>query len=528
MSATLPDVFLPYQVELQNAVSHYAVTVVEKSRRTGFTWTVGEIAVEHAALRKSEGGMNVYYMGYNQDMCREFIGYVGTWAKAFQHAASEVEEYLFPDPEHPDRDIKAFRVSFDSGFEVVALPSVARVLRGKQGLVIVDEAAFVDELEEVLKAALALLMWGGKLVVISTHNGDANPFNVLVNDVRAEKKPYRLLRLTFDEALAQGLYKRICFTKGIAWTAEKEAAWRQEMLAFYGDNAEEELHVVPSSGSGTYLPTPLIEARMRDGIPVLRLERTAEFTLWPEHMREADIRDWIAENLAPVLAALDLALVYVFGFDFARKGDLSVFMPAAIQKNLVRRVPFILEMRNVPFAQQRQVMWHIIKFVRLWRAGKMDATGNGAQIAEETVQQFGTWIEATMLNEPWYRANMPPYKAAFEEATIELPRDADILDDHRAVKLVRGVGRVPDRTLGDDGEKRHGDAAIAGVLMYAASRADPEFFGYDAASTRAARSGATDTGWRDRPDTWAEDHPMPGRGIMPALRGGMLPAGRRA
>jgi len=45
-------------------------------------------------------------------------------------------------------------------------------LRGKQGRVIIDEAAFHDNLEELLKAALALLMWGGEVRIISTHNGD--------------------------------------------------------------------------------------------------------------------------------------------------------------------------------------------------------------------------------------------------------------------------------------------------------------------------------------------------------------------
>ena len=38
-------------------------------------------------------------------------------------------------------------------------------------------------------------------------------------------------------------------------------------------------------------------------------------------------------------------------------------------------------------------------------------------------------------------------------------------------ELVRGVPRIPDvRTKGQDGKKRHGDAAIAFVLAYYASR----------------------------------------------------------
>jgi phage FluMu gp28-like protein len=258
---------------------------------------------------------------------------------------------------------------------------------------------------------------------------------------------------------------------------------------------------------------------------VLRLERDAAFGLWAEPLRKIDIDGWITEVLDPVLAKLDTALPHCFGWDFARKGDLTVLMPAAILSNLIKRVPFVLEMRNVPFAQQRQVLWHVIERLPRKRAGKMDAGGNGMQIAEETVERWGSWIEAVMLTEPWYRENMPLMKADFEDGTIELPRDREVTDDFRAVKLVRGVPRVPDRTKAQDGKKRHGDAAIAAVLMTAASRADPEIYELELVQrSEAERPG--EHRWRDRPDTWAEDNPPPARTIMPERRGGMFTGAR--
>jgi len=517
---TLPDVFLPYQQALWQAIDEHRVVAVEKSRRTGFSWAAGAIADGYAASTRGAGGMDVFYMGYNQEMGREFIGYVGEWAKTMQLAAGAMQEEVFVDPDHPERDLKAFRVRFASGFEVVALPSVARALRGKQGLVILDEAAFMDELDEVLKAALALLMWGGKVVIISTHNGETNPFNLLVNDIRAGRKPYHLLRLTFDEALAQGLYRRICFTRGEAWTAEKEAAWRAEIISFYGDAADEELFVIPSPTSGTFIPGPLIELRMRADVPVLRLERDAGFTLLPEIMRRADIADWIGEHLTPVLATLDPETPHAFGFDFARKGDLSVMMPLAIGRDMVRRTPFVLELRNVPFGQQRQVLWHVIDRLPRLRAGKMDAGGNGSQIAEETMQHYGAVIEPVMMTEPWYREHMPALKAAFEDGTIEIPRDRETGDDFRTLKLIRGVARVPPARRDDEGKRRHGDAAIAGVLAIAASRAEPEVYAYESAQPRRETFGG-EHAWREQADP-NEDDEMPGasrRGLLPALHG---------
>ena len=56
---TQPAGFLPYQWELREAVRQEKVVVVEKSRRTGYSWAAAEVAVEHAAKSKQDGGMDV-------------------------------------------------------------------------------------------------------------------------------------------------------------------------------------------------------------------------------------------------------------------------------------------------------------------------------------------------------------------------------------------------------------------------------------------------------------------------------------
>lgn len=487
-----PSVLLTYQQELLSSVSREAVTVVEKSRRTGYSWAIAYQAVLTASAQRAAGGMDVFYMGYNLEMAREFIGYVGEAAKAFGVAIKEVGERIFEDPEKPEKSIKAFRVTFDSGFEVVALPSVPRALRGMQGLVIIDEAAFHDDLENLLKAAFALLIWGGKVVVISTHNGDTNPYNVLVQDIRAGRKPYKLLRCTFDDALQQDLYKRICLKAGKPWSAEAEKAWRAEIVAFYGSGADEELFCIPNPSAGSAIPAPLIEARMEAGIPVLRWGREPGFTLWAEHLRAAEALTWCEQNLKPLLAQLDPGLAHVLGEDFGRTVDLTVFWPLAIQKNLVRRTPFTVELRGIPFEQQRQVLHYILDRLPRRRAVKMDARGNGQYLAEVTVQRYGAQVEAVMLSEPWYRENMGKLKAAFEDGTIIIPRDADVLDDFRALQMVRGVIRVPERTTAQDGGKRHGDAAIAAALAWIASIAEPEEYAYQGGAPAAARGDRFD------------------------------------
>jgi phage FluMu gp28-like protein len=481
-AAGSPAVFLRYQQELLTTVSHHAVTVVEKSRRTGYSWAIAAIAALTAARTRSAGGMDAFYMGYNLDMAREFIEYVGEWAKHFDPAAGEAGEYFFPDPSNPDKTIQAFRITFASGFKVVALPSVARALRGMQGMVILDEAAFHDDLAEVMKAAFALLIWGGRVVIISTHDGDENPFNQLVQEIRAARKPYALLRCTFDDALADGLYRRICEQKGREWTPDAEAEWRDQIIAFYGGAADEELFCIPRRGGGAYFPMGLVEACAEEDIPVFRLELPDTFASQPAHIREAEVRDWCEEQLAPALAVLDPQARHHFGQDFARSGDLSCIWPVAVTRTMARRTPFTVELRNVPFEQQRQILFYVADRLPRFAGGDMDAGGNGAYLAEVAWQRYGEQlIRKVHFTADWYRENMPPVKAAFEDRAFSIPKDRDTIDDFRMVRIVGGVPRVPDQRRtesGGKGKKRHGDAAIAGVLAYTASRLPAQEYDY--------------------------------------------------
>ena len=471
-SAAPPPVLLDYQ---QRWVADKSpLKVIEKSRRTGLTWAEAADNVLTAAAAKSAGGQNCYYIAYNQDMTIEYVQACAMWAKSFNYAASEIEEGLWDSEKEEDKHIKTFTIRLpDSGHWIVALTSRPSNLRGRQGIIIIDEAAFHDKLGELLKAALAMLIWGGKVRVISTHNGAENPFNELVADIRAGKRKGTVQRITFKEAVEAGLYRRVCLRLGKPWHIADETAWMLDVYAFYGDGAAEELDCIPANSGGTWLSRALIESRMTPDTPVLRWECKAGFELLPEHIRTAECRDWLEEHLAPLLAALPTDAISFHGEDFGRSGDLTVHVPLIQQKNLTRRVPFVIELRNVPFRQQEQIAFHLLDGLPRFRGGAFDARGNGQYLAEICMQRYGaSRIHQIMLTEAWYREHMPPVKAAFEDGTLDgLPRDADILADLRAVQVIRGVPRIPEaRSTGEDKGKRHGDAAVAVALAWYASR----------------------------------------------------------
>ena len=477
---SLESILLHYQ--RQWLTDRAPVKVYEKSRRIGITWTESADAALNAARR---GGTDWWYIGYNKEMALEFVEAAAGWTRRFNHAARTIEEIAVADE---DDDILAYRIRYASGHKIVALSSRPSNLRGKQGVAILDEAAFHDDLPGLLKAALALTMWGGRVHIISTHCGAANPFNQLVDDIRAGRRPYSLHRTTLDDALAAGLYRAICRDSKVSWTVAGERAWRAELMAEYGSDAGEELLCIPSVSSGVFLPSALVESRMRDEIPVLRWHCGASAIERGNAALVKDAEDWIAAELAPAMARLDRDLMSCFGEDFGRSGDLTVIWPLQIAPNLVRRTPFLVELRGVPFKQQEQVLFYIVDRLPRFIGGAMDARGNGQYLAEEAALRYGSRIEQVMLSVEWYRENMPRYKAAFEDGKIELPRHADILADHRLLRMQQGVARLSERrTRGDDRNQRHGDSAIAGALAYYASYSNQQEYAYTAVNSRSAR-----------------------------------------
>lgn len=234
---------LNYQRQWIKAGFSQQVCIAEKSRRVGLSWSDAVISVLKAA--KNKKGTNTYYIGYNFEMTAQYIEDCAFWAKAFNIVGLKIKQRIIHD-EH--KDILVSRIKFASGHKIVALSSKPKNLRSKKGDLVLDEFAFHEYAYDLLKAALALIMWGGSIRIISTHNGVDSYFNEIINDVRKGVVPYYLQKVTFQQAVKEGLYKRICLVNGEEWTLEKEFEWIKKIYAFYGSGADEELDTVPSEG----------------------------------------------------------------------------------------------------------------------------------------------------------------------------------------------------------------------------------------------------------------------------------------
>lgn len=179
------------------------------------------------------------------------------------------------------------------------------------------------------------------------------------------------------------------------------------------------------------------------------------------------------------------------GEDFGRSGDLTVLWPLVLGDNLRLSTPCVVEVRNCPFRQQEQILYYILDRLPRFSGAALDARGNGQYLAEVARQRYGQdLVDEVMLSEGWYRDNMPKLKAALEDKDLTLPKDAAILDDLRAFRVVRGVAKIPDKRTADAAGQRHGDAGVALALAVFAAKtmSGGERF---AATTAAPRTAQT-------------------------------------
>jgi phage FluMu gp28-like protein len=398
------DLLLPYQSRAIRLLDTTKLLVIEKSRRIGLTWGMAAHAALTAGADEDAGGMNVWYMGTEMEMAREFVDAVAMWARAFGLAADAVGEEVVSSPVG---DVQAFRVRFASGCRVTAIPSVPRALRGRQGLVIIDEAAFHKDIKETLDAAMALLIWGGKVVVISTHYGVENPFNQLIDEIKAGKREGAVVaRIDFEEAMAAGLFERIMLvTKGENSPAHK-VKWEAEIRSYYGAAAEQELDCIPSQNGGSLISGEMLAACEHEdaGKPEL-------YSGGPYFMGR-DVAAGRGGDMA-IIWGFELVGDVLWLRDRYEANDASFREQDAAEDDL--------------YASRRVV------------AERIDQTGLGEKVVEDSQGRHGaTRVQGVILSGPNRLGLATCLVQRFERALIRIPPRPEIRADLRGIKRARG------------------------------------------------------------------------------------------
>lgn len=499
------DVLLPYQQHWVEDPSRVKVHL--KSRRIGITWATAALAVlEASGIAERQGDPAIWrgrtrdwwYMSYAEDDAKEFIPDVEAWARAagvavsldtLRYTGTEADEmFLLPEGQ---RSISVTSLRLTSGKRISILPALPRKLRGKDGVFCLDEAALFPDLKAALEAAQAFRFWGGSLVFVSTNGEVDGEFNQMVEDIRGDRKgrgSWSLHKTDLYDAVADGVYHRVCMKEGKEWTAEGQETWVDGLLST--DGADTEFLCHPRKSGGQYIHRELIEAAMCSDHRVVKFAAPDGFLMWDERRRDELVERWIGSELSPLLSQLPDSKPHFLGEDFGRSSDMTVFAPGYLAQDLVLEVPFLVELANVPYESQKRVLFRLIDHLPRFSGACLDATGNGHYLAEQALVRYGeTLIECVKMNDPWYAEHLPKMRARFQDQDIRIPRDLDVLQDIGRFQVIDGIPKLPKlRTIAKDSKlrkvTRHGDVGVALACLVAAAAKGEISYGYEAVAKR--------------------------------------------
>lgn len=308
-------------------------------------------------------------------------------------------------------------LELQNGSRIICLPANPDTVRGFSGNVFLDEFAFHQDSREIWRAMYPTVTRGYKVRITSTPNGRLNMFHDLYSaDARFSRH-----RTSIGDAAREGLSVDIAALRsGIG----DPQSWAQEFECEFVDEA------------------------------------TALITL-----------DEIAacEHEAAGMESGGAGQCYL-GMDIGRKHDLTVIWT-------VQRVGDVLwtrtvqELRGASFSAQREALYaqlqgHITRCA-------IDATGIGAQLAEEARTKFGPRVEPVHFTLQSKEDMAVTVRRAFEDRTVRIPSNSAIRSDiHSMRRYTTSAGNARfDAAQSDAG---HADRFWALALALQAAKLTPQ------------------------------------------------------
>lgn len=279
-------------------------------------------------------------------------------------------------------EVSASEIRFSNGARILSVPANPDTARGYSANLVLDEFAIHEQDREIWAAVFPTvtneLSGQKKIRVVSTPKGRGNKFAELWEEGGAQWSRHKV---TLDDAIAAGLrVDKAALREGVA----DEDIWRQEYFCEFLAN------------DTTYFPLDLI--RNCERIPA------------PE---------------APPDAPRFL------GVDIGRAHDLTAIAELAAVGEELRLVD-LETIERAPFAEQRELLWSRLSRPSV-RGVAIDATGIGAQLAEETRAKFGSRVEPVQFTNAVKNGLFQSLHRAMEEARLVLPADRELREDINAM-----------------------------------------------------------------------------------------------
>lgn len=391
--------FLPYQERWINDESRNKLA--EKTRRCGLTFAEEFRRVER--ICRAGARYDAYITSKDEGLAKQFIRECKGFASAYKLAAEDIGEVVFD----KDKGISAFALEAATGKRIYSLSSNPDQQAGRAGDRTADEYALHKDQRQLYAIMKPGTKWGGQLSIFSTHRGANSFFNQLIREVREEGNPkkFSLHSIPITKAVEEGLWIKI---RSQLPEDDEQKHWTdEEFLQSCRDEMPDEesflqeYMCVPEDDADSYIGWELILPCVSSAIGKI---------------------DWRT-----------LPGPFFLGYDVARKKDLSVItLMHQVGNVLIQCALIVLERKK--FSEQRSILYSLLDDKRVKKAA-IDATGIGAQLAEEAADKYGT----TRVNEVVFTMGAKqelaiPFKTRFEDRTIAIFDDLKLHADLRSVK----------------------------------------------------------------------------------------------
>lgn len=391
-----PYIFFPYQKEWLKDKSQ--IKIWRKSRRIGATYVQAYEDVIDALTLKIQGKpCDVWFSSADITAAKEYINYCAYWAKLLNIAMNDLGEVVVDE----DKGVKALSIEFTNGARINALSSNPSQFRSKGGKIVLDEFAHHKDAQSLWTAASAsAIVWGYPVRILSTDNGQSCKFYQFVRDILRGRLKWSLHVTTIYDAVEQGLADKV---KGRKLSVKE----REEYIQFLKDNAGDEF-----TWQQEYCCTAVDE-----NTAFLSYELIAscyEDCLRPLEKTTGDL--------------------YI-GMDVGRKKDLT-HITILEELGSVKYMRKGITLKKMPFREQKKILYGILKHKNFRRAA-IDATGIGAQLAEDAQFDFGKskvdTIQFTAKAKEEMAYNM---LRTIEDRNVRYPDDDLLREDFHSVKRV--------------------------------------------------------------------------------------------
>jgi len=178
----IPFILYEYQEKILDEFINHRYNIILKSRQLGLSTVVANYALWLMTFKKDQ---NILIIATGKDVAKNIISKIN-------YAYTALPSWM----KRRSTENNKMSISFDNGSKAVAISSSPERARSEAvSLLIIDECAFIDKIDEIWTSAQQTISTGGDCILLSTPNGVGNFFHSMWLDAEAGSNNFHTIKL---------------------------------------------------------------------------------------------------------------------------------------------------------------------------------------------------------------------------------------------------------------------------------------------------------------------------------------------